>query len=549
MADPIPTGSAPDAPTQPPRKRRLVPGVSQGLASSYPLVSPLPEGWERRRIPPCNGLDKATIVFELTAGPNEFIRFPEQPFHYKAYFSTINETFLPGGTATQAARYHLYMPQRLENRPQLILNPMLNGRTFVGQTEVTIDSIRLDDRNMDGNMARHWQTVNRTLCSESVRRQKYGDALLPFSARTDFTWTTGRDAVPADGNVAAIARIPSVRSPNLVRLQKNIAFTDQLVNPAGMNPQNPHMGSFGIDGIFPLSCQANPTRMISKQVFDNPYLHPGSRVLIVLHRSTPARGFLDNACTTDEDYYYGDTLRGNHEDGRDQVPEVAWDLTELYLEYESMTITDESRRAAFGRICSTAVWDKPYVLMENIAPNIIRQSLTFPLEPGTKFAALVFMSGHQIKPDSRVGNYMSGRYIFMDRMDGVELSLTGAKGLVISCGGLTKIGSNNDGENTRSIPLKMLHQDMYRQGLINKRFEDWVQEADTGYVDAYEKIIPIDFSLYRNLIDDTRTTNFTVDLTFDAGGSRSNWYCVLFCVQQYLMTYTPGMKWQKSLIL
>jgi hypothetical protein len=294
--------------------------------------------------------------------------------------------------------------------------------------------------------------------------------------------------------------------------------------------------------------QANPLRMIHRQPFQNQYLHPGCKLRIVLHKSNPINAFVDNAAVSDRNYYYDDTLLAAHGGARDQSEELFLELTEMYMTYESLTINDEVRRATFAKICSTMVFDKPYMLREAIPPGVVKHTARFPLEPGTRFVVLAIMSAHQIKHDSRPGNFMAARYILMDTMDKVTFSLTGVNGLVLG-EGLEKCGTGNGNECTVSVSMFMLHQELFRQGLTNKRFEDWAAPAEGLALGAYETLIPADLSPYLKYISDDKQTNLTVDITFDAPGSRPNFFAVLFGVQQILYSYKGAGGWKSQLIL
>jgi hypothetical protein len=236
------------------------------------------------------------------------------------------------------------------------------------------------------------------------------------------------------------------------------------------------------------------------------------------------------------------------------MPEMKWEPVEMYMQYESMTINDDSIRAAIAKATAHSVFDKPYVLQELIPERVIKCSLRFPLEPGTRFAVLAILSGHQLKADSRGGNFQACRYQFMDKLDKVQFGLVGAQGLVVGggtmgYGGLENIGSGNNSKNTISTSLKMLHQYMYREGLTNKRWDEWTPPMEVETYDSYEKLIPIDLSPYMKYINDDKQTNLTIDMSFDSPGSRPNYYAVLFCVQQYHMSYAPGTGHRADLLV
>ena len=520
---------------EPPPKRRVLTGVNK-TDDRYAVVLPKATDWCRKIVPQTNALSDPNITFQIKAAHNEYIRFPDEALCIIYHLHMRNANFAVGGANEEArSEWLAYVPSDVAiSNPQLFIQPLLGMRTFIGDVQVSLDNHRLDDKRISANEATHYHMISRLMTSDSIRRSKLGNTVPSTTRRRDFLWTQGAGAAGAAG-----ARAP-VRSAELIELQKSITYTARIPGA-----QQPHMMTGGLEGIFPFACQ-NPTlRAITKQERANGFLPTGTDIRIELAKRSPTNAFLENACVNDDTYFYSATLEGEIEGGGSEATvDLKWIPVAIGLCYESLVINSPERRKTLDELSSKHIHDKPYVVSQVIAPGTQYQQVRLPLEAGTKLVYFVTMPTYQLASEARPGNFISTRYRLMDRLKSVSFSIGEHHHLAVS-EGLKDVDLHQNGQNTRSMSLRYLHQDLHRQGIVSKSWNEWTPTPTATKEDSYNKLIPIDLTNFTIKEGD----ELVVTMTFTAEGSRANYHAVAFGVQQVKITCGNDHVWREEPVL
>jgi hypothetical protein len=503
------------------RRKRYLEGISHGLASRYPSTSPKPD-LITRKICWSADPDGSTVEIRLKTPINEFVRFPEECFVMLYRFLLQNPRYEPGHA--EAYRRHPYLPYRrnivapAELEPDIdrnvFLNPLIGFRAFFNRIDVNIDGIRLEDSNMDPIMAIHYQALNRLLCSEGLKRAKYPDPIRVIRHMADL--------------VAGTESLASAEAP--------------LVYPAdidcGAVPLR--LGYFGIDGCFPFGTQNNTLRQLTKTKFDQCFFKPGTEFTFILHRTNPARTFLDSNRPTFTQFFYSQALPDAAQNGCN----FRLETTRLGLVYESLILDrNPEAKAKLISLNSKMVCDKPYYRIANITAFLQYQVLKFPIERHTRLLYFVFLTTSQIKNDSREGSFCGTRYHFLDRLTNMKFRLTNYEGLV-NYEGVETPGPNDNADHARSFGLRLLHGEMFKNGLTNLSFAEW-SPSGVANQDGFCKAVVLDLTPYK--IDEP--TELSVELKFNNAGSRNLCHGVVFGVQQkYFVHGEGGEPWKEYLM-
>ena len=365
-------------------------------------------------------------------------------------------------------RLHL-QPQLLENN--IFLEPHIGGQALFASMEIHQDGQEIYVGCKEtGNRGGLFQRVHRIGCSDEIRVEKYAEKTTWIANSLEMRYTLPQAAAEAvyapavvGGNAAIVVdadyqpAVPRWRHPNLVACQ-------EALRPDAAGNSLPLVLKMGFDLNFPISCQNNALRTLTKQYRPNPALPPTTRIDFKLHNRVPR-----NICIERPNVSHNQYFGLNNED----VPaeeEYRIDIVETVLCYESLLMENEDELKKIMNSTLRFPADIPVRRNYQLTPGIFHEKAHIPLPAGSRFLYVLFIHESQMAPNIRPGSYMSSRLSFPPFLDHMDISVTGKEGLVFSKG-----FSGLGGENARKSPsLREYHADMVRKGLMTRTFDEWV---------------------------------------------------------------------------
>lgn len=467
-------------------------------------------------------------------------RFPEDPFTLLLEAKIPNPSIQTSGNdAVAKMATHFIQPEKLN--PPIYVNPLLGGTCFFRKCDVSLDRIPIQSNNFEPNDHLHYQALHRLFCSEGLRKEKYGKPLTWLSHPAEKAYADAVTEVPAvpalpvigdraaQAGVAYVAGKPVYRHPNLVKAMESLVFE-------GKGTSQPAAFSFGFDGVFPLSCQSNALRQITRQKIDNGVLHPGMEFSISLLKQKPFEAAVENANVTDDAYFgIGGQAIDDAAVAAPFIRNVTFTVKGLFLTYESIILESPDQLERLKRTVMRYYCDVALYRNNNLTPNVQYDRQLVSVPAGARLLYLAFLFEPQILYGARKNSWLSARYRFPPGLDTVQLTMTGRDGLIFK-DGLQGLGVRGG----RSSPsLRTYVRDLVRKGLYSRDFDAFFPPHDVS-PHGYDQALLVDLTPYKI----KEGTVLTVDMTYQpTQGSPVGWYLRSYHVLQRQMDYSEKTRW------
>jgi hypothetical protein len=512
--DPLGGGPPPSAKTRP------LEGFGQaGVQRVYTGVTPAPIVIHTKFIDPVeNVADANSIRFSLKTSFNELIWFKENPFYITFEAKMDNPVY--GGTAgnnLQGTQRVFFKPRSLV--PKTYFNATLNGHSMIGRVEVAMDGVTIPTPPVDDQLF-HYQHLNRIFSSHGLMREKYGDVLSWISNASEHKYSEAQVAVEAtiDPQTKYVPEKAVYRHPTLEKVMATLEFDENMAS-------DPLVINCGFDGVFPLSCQNNALRLITKQKVENGFLHPSADISITLSKRVPIHTLLERAELTAKQLFDPTEDVAAHAN-------VYLTIKSIRLAYESVTLDDPVKLKKIREGLSRYYYDVPILRQHHLDSGVMDDTKRISLPAGCKFIYLTWIweghRTHNAKPNSN----MTVRYKFPTNLKSVELSMTGREGL------LFREGLIDLDKGRRSPSLREYHADLVRRGLYTKSFENFYPPARDDNV-GYDHAFLLDLTPYPI----PEGAELVVQMKYNATLSPTRHVLRAFCVVQKVMEYTVAGRW------
>jgi hypothetical protein len=458
-----------------------------------------------------------------------FLRLPEDPIWITFTLKQVNANYDAASRDGEAQYQELHVQPNMLT-PPIYLSPHINGQTFFGKADIMIDGQAFDSELE--HQAHHYQAAHRIMCSDSLRKERYGDNYQWVSNRSEMTTTAAvtEKQPEADDLTFRVAKALS-RPPNLIKCQNTITPDDTGVSRS-------HVMRLGFDGVYPFSSSNNILRTITKVKNGNSFLHPGCSLDITLHRRTDMTLLFERTDLTDvQQYQIGVGLGG--------APVVAVNaytpvfkvkISSISLMYESVVLESQEEISRIMR--STLRYPVDVALMRTSAifGGTMNQVVKVPLPPGTKVAYLMFLHETQTVPNAVQNINMSTRYRYLPGLSKVELSLVGKDGLIFQRG-IDDLGVPAGRE---SLSLRAMHAEWLKKNIYTKPFDTFFPSSPADANTGFDQLLVLDMTPYKKSVADIST--LFVTLSYNTM-SQYRWNLRVFPVVQRLYEYSEKTRW------
>jgi hypothetical protein len=484
--------------------RRALPGTAPYGRGQYKNVTPTVGKLTKKVWLPVAGTNlnaDNTIEFDMTVGPDELVRFIDNPFHLRFKVAKKNATYVAGSPAGTAAsvEYHFLRPQT-ELADGAYLDPALGGQSFFSRLVVLVNSVPVEGPLL-GDMNFLYQAMNRAFTTPSVRRERLGEDFDRISVTDERTYTT-------------IANIPKKLMDNMASLTFD-----------GIDKSKWMLSQFSFDGVWPLACpQSNILRTITKTNLENGFLPPNMRLTFRLTRRDDPAAAIERPKITDTVYYgAGNAAAGD-------TPDFHVFMKDLFIVYESVILDKPSDLVSLTRGETRNYYvDVPKLRLERLIAGTSISQTSFPVPPGTRVVILAWLMEWQVTQDKASRKNLSARFTFPVDARNVKLTFKGKDGVVFS-EGLEDFGVDLEAvPSCTSIACKTYHQEMGQKGLYPKKFESMFPR--TGR--SYDQIYMVDLTPY----DVSLATEMVVTVDYKGTGSPDKTFMLATTLQQYRYTY------------
>jgi hypothetical protein len=469
-----------------------------------------------------------TLTFSVSS-------FSDDPFTVVFDIKSTNPTFGVQGERLTAAPTLNVRP--LELNPAIYIDQRVLGQALYSSIDITMDGIKLEGPNLV-NQAYQYQAINRTFCTDKVRREKYGTPLrwvANTNERQFIASAVAREALEGRNVIANVweqrnprAYRPAVKQwihPNLENAMQKLDFgADELET-------TPVMMNIGFDGYFPISSQCNALYELTKQKNDNQYLRPGSEIVFQLIRRMPQPYVaFDRVIVPDREYF-------GFEDIATGTPPFVVTIKSITLTYESIILQNKDHIEKLSTKAYRYLCDVPFLRENKLDAGGFHNNVKIPLPKGTKLVFLYFCFEGQIIPNSRRGSFLAPRFRFAPNLDEMRLHLLGRENLVVGRG-LRHLGN---AEGRRSESLRTFHALLVRQGLYTRSFDDWFPKWVDNAV-GYDQVIPVDLTYMAPALRES-VTSLEVDLVYKDQAARPNWVLRSLSLVERCYEYSPKTSW------
>ena len=472
--------------------------------------------------------------FLVESSTNEIVRFPEDPFEVTFGIFINNPTHDNTQRPPANNAYQNLLGYPADQNPPVYINPHIAGQTFFSKMDATIDKWAVPGMDSLNDQLWQYQIANRVMCSDQLRREKYGESYKWISntgERLVRAAVAGVLPVAADApngvlGVLPVAAVPAHRHPNLVACQAPLIYENR--RQCAWSTVR-----MGFDSLMPMCLQNNALRTITKSVNGTGFFHPGATIQISLQQRTPLTICLERTDLTDDVYY--------------QVaapPAVAVaaivytvEISKITLWYESFILEDSMELQKMNARVLEYYVDYPHMRLHELSGGVSEHNVPIPLPKGTRFVYIMFLYESQKIPNVVVNSYMSGRFRFPPGLDSIQLAMVGREGILFKQGltGLSTYGGRD------SHSLRQYHSDLVKNSLYSKSFDEFCPPAGMGI--GYDNILALDVTAYHKSFRDLATMKMDLRYTTPA---RANWSVRAFAVTQKLYTYSTKEQWNSK---
>jgi hypothetical protein len=386
----------------------------------------------------------------------------------------------------------------------MFIDPLLGMNSIFSRIEFLIDNEKIELPNLEEfNFV--YQSINRRFTTDEFYREKYGETIPRISTTTD-------------RYAADVASASEPLKQALVSLHMD-----------SWNVTNPVLGTFGMDGNFPISCQSNILAALMKKKVENGFLKPGTRITIRLYKRATVGCLLDTTKAIDTGYYSNTDLSS-------APVNIEFDIIDLKLVYESF-IPDSKSLANFAKGIPKYYVDVPRFRFAAVPPKQMVTSHELDIPKGTK--ALIVGWAHSSALWWQDGKNLNTRYKFVPNSKEVKMKMNGEEGFIVK-DGLKAFGSD---EEFFSTAARLYHSNLVQKGLYDRPFNTMFPRK-IATIKSYDQVLILDLT-DRTINEDTK---MTLTHVYDVNMSPENYYLFYITLQQYLFTHQATNKWKYDVV-
>jgi hypothetical protein len=399
--------------------------------------------------------------------------------------------------------------------PPLYMPATLGASCFFGKCEIFINGVKVEGP-VFGYGGFLWQHLNRLVCPEKVRVERYADPHLATPS------LTSERAIGAKVNTAGH------EGDNIPEKMRRYMDTLQF---DGKETSRPQVAQFSFDGINLFSAQSNVCRILMSEKVDNAFVPPNTTVLIRLHKRDPIDALLEIPQLTDDVYWQ----RANAAIARH---ELSWEFTDLSIAYDLKIL--DSKQTAEEAKKNFHYADVPKVQLQTIAVGQMFTKNTVAIPKGCRAVLACFVFQHAVFYNKGSMKNLCTRLKFPPGSVGLKIWLKDHTTPLLFREGLVNMGT---GDSYSSPSCTSYWQYLTTHGFYSKGRHHMFPSLTTDT--SYEQYILIPL----NHLEIKQPTEMSVELTYNDNGSQEKWYLWTATIQQYKYTYRPGMALEGEVVV
>jgi hypothetical protein len=289
--------------------------------------------------------------------------------------------------------------------------------------------------------------------------------------------------------------------------------------------------SFSWDGIWPFDSASNISKYIMGRENENGLLPPGIHLTVRVQKRDPLSQLLITPAVSHTDYFTDATTPD------DGVPEITWDLKELFIVYKSYTLSSAEKMAEMRRKQASYFVDLVKLRLQTIPAGLKYTSNKIDLPAGTRWVAITWLFQSQLFYMKDRGKNLCAKFQFAPNSTQICFSVNG-KQLLFDQNGLQFPGTTEAHSNETALAL---HAHMVKSGLYSGEFHDLFPSKAKSY-DQTAILSVKDFELKNN-------GDLVVDVKYNNDFSKEKYFLCYITCQQAKYTYTPGAQLKFEVIV
>ena len=384
-----------------------------------------------------------SLTFSLQSGPDECVRFGENPIFIKYKVRYKNPAFgivgappeTPAYIYLKGAHKDLVVAAGQVSGQNVHLNPLLGPASFFVDMEVKIDHQDINEKTKLEAFNFIYTAWEKTFMSLEDYKKTYLEDRLMISTEQE----------------------NQLDSEIWKKVAKKMDFGSTLEGQAMSILER-----FNMQGIFPLSPFSNVLSALRKKENTRGWFAPLKSFEFRLIKRQPVDEAVERVGGyTDKDYFTGD-----------MPAEVKWFDLELVIEdicimYESVKITPKN---SLKGILGTFDVDVPIAIMAHLPPRQNQTSTNVLIPAGTKAVLIGFPIEDQLYFNKSSKKFLRSGVIFPPDLKELKIDLGGREDLIFR-DGFTNLGmdSNQDDITCRAYYEELVRQKLY-DGPIDTMF-------------------------------------------------------------------------------